>query len=1138
VVLVLFAAGGCGDGGGGSNPCASDPCKNGGVCSAITDDAYVCSCAKGYSGETCMVNVDDCTPNPCQNGATCADGVNDFTCNCAEGYSGPTCATNIDECASRPCQNGGTCTDGIAGFSCTCADGFTGATCGTNIDDCAPNPCQNGGTCTDGIDTFTCSCVAGYNGTTCQNNIDDCAPNPCQNGGVCTDQVNGFSCACPPGYEGNTCSGNIDDCSSNPCQNGGTCTDGINGYTCTCPAGYNGENCQNNVDDCAGTPCLNGGACTDLVNGFSCTCATGYDGTTCESCATGYQDNDQNGTCAPTCATSGLGNCSGHGTCSDTTGTAVCGCDQGYDGVNCESCATGYQDNDQNGACAPTCATSGLGNCSGHGSCSDATGTAVCGCTGGYVGTTCASCGAGTQDNDGNGVCTATCATSGLGNCSGHGSCSDATGTAVCGCTGGYVGTTCDSCGAGTQDNDGNGVCTATCATSGLGNCSGHGTCADTSGTAVCNCDPGFSGATCATPTISCTVPADAQVLWSHDVPVAANYDSAFDVPYSIDNRAALAAAPYNRVGYCFQLDGQWVYTEMDDFSGGDVDKTTLPVDHVFDRTVSRLTVDSNAAGVAKVTEIAGGAIEMWSNCYTEGANGAYDYDDNIDPSVDCYGSFQVHNGTSTVLAYNRWSGGGNADVGIGHNPNGQPDWTFRENAGTFSSRKLTAYIRNTAPPVTAGLAAHYSALDPTTITKDGGNLVSQWRDLSGNGRHLVNNGSGPVFTGGLINGHPAMNFEGNRGMITAPFPLTTAVTVFAAIQWRTPGPWGPIAHHGNRDTDWSMEENDFTGGVHFQSVNDNSGVEINLTSGQNYVLAGRITGATREFSATTTTTTIVSGSGNSIVEFSKPFFVGRSDNNEFSNAYIGEILYYNRSLSDAERAQVVSYLRARWGFALPTPTFLWLDATDRLTITKNGADQVSEWRDRSGLGRHAAVGGNTAPIWTPSVTPNGQPAILFNGPTVRLATPSVPSSPHMTIFATYKMDTNMDWGSIINQAHDTFFSIRHSHPCCGGGGNLNWHIRNENAQPLLPLSLGQWRLLTTLQDATTALMYFVGTGLSSSAPSAPINVGGSSITVGNAQSIAESMGGLITEIRAYASALTAIDRDAIERDLRGKHGL
>lgn len=40
-------------------------------------NGFSCSCVLGWTGPTCAVNVDDCTPNLCRNGATC--NVSPFT---------------------------------------------------------------------------------------------------------------------------------------------------------------------------------------------------------------------------------------------------------------------------------------------------------------------------------------------------------------------------------------------------------------------------------------------------------------------------------------------------------------------------------------------------------------------------------------------------------------------------------------------------------------------------------------------------------------------------------------------------------------------------------------------------------------------------------------------------------------------------------------------------------------------------------------------------------------------------------------------------------------------------------------------------------------------------------------------------
>lgn len=55
--------------------------------------------------------------------------MNGLPCTCAAGYSGINCDVNINECASNPCQNGGKCVDAVNGYACTCAGGYRGAHC-------------------------------------------------------------------------------------------------------------------------------------------------------------------------------------------------------------------------------------------------------------------------------------------------------------------------------------------------------------------------------------------------------------------------------------------------------------------------------------------------------------------------------------------------------------------------------------------------------------------------------------------------------------------------------------------------------------------------------------------------------------------------------------------------------------------------------------------------------------------------------------------------------------------------------------------------------------------------------------------------------------------------------------------------
>ena len=223
------------------------------------------------------------------------------------------------------------------------------------------------------------------------------------------------------------------------------------------------------------------------------------------------------------------------------------------------------------------------------------------------------------------------------------------------------------------------------------------------------------------------------------------------------------------------------------------------------------------------------------------------------------------------------------------------------------------------ALPVTAGLAAHYDARNALSIVKDGTGKVTEWKDLSGKGRHLTPNGPAPMFGDKLINGLPAIDFDGaDRRMATAGFPLTTEVTVFTVIQWRKSDGWGAIAHHGNRDMDWSLEQNAAKqpGTTHFQSGNDNNGAELTLLENTNYILFGRVAGTKRTYAAVGGGSSYVESTadGNTIGQGTKVLFVGSSEISEDSHAYIGQILYYDKPLSDDDKNAVLNYLRKSWG--------------------------------------------------------------------------------------------------------------------------------------------------------------------------------------------------------------------------------
>jgi sialate O-acetylesterase len=182
------------------------------------------------------------------------------------------------------------------------------------------------------------------------------------------------------------------------------------------------------------------------------------------------------------------------------------------------------------------------------------------------------------------------------------------------------------------------------------------------------------------------------------------------DIKYDEDNHANIPS-PFDRVAYFLELqrtDGSWdyVYVSMDAFTS-DLGKIGVPTLHSgahFQQNVANMSVYSNVKGIVNGAGLAGGNIEFWPNNYGP-ANSAgvpnasgdvYDFGDQPTDPADGYGSMQAHNhdAKQTLFALNHWSQGGGADLGIGNQPAGNPDWTFAGNAGTYQAKRLRILVR------------------------------------------------------------------------------------------------------------------------------------------------------------------------------------------------------------------------------------------------------------------------------------------------------------------------------------------------------------------------------------------------------------------------------------------------------------
>lgn len=118
-----------------ADPCASNPCANGGQCSAF-DSAYVCTCPPAFHGQTCKQDVNECArmPSPCLNSGVCVNEVGSYHCRCPQEFTGQHCDVPYTPCSPSPCLNGGTCVQkGDTTFDCSCLPGRSQLT-GTRVE--------------------------------------------------------------------------------------------------------------------------------------------------------------------------------------------------------------------------------------------------------------------------------------------------------------------------------------------------------------------------------------------------------------------------------------------------------------------------------------------------------------------------------------------------------------------------------------------------------------------------------------------------------------------------------------------------------------------------------------------------------------------------------------------------------------------------------------------------------------------------------------------------------------------------------------------------------------------------------------------------------------------------------------------
>lgn len=238
------------------------------------------------------------------------------------------------------------------------------------------------------------------------------------------------------------------------------------------------------------------------------------------------------------------------------------------------------------------------------------------------------------------------------------------------------------------------------------------------------------------------------------------------------------------------------------------------------------------------------------------------------------------------------------------------------------SPRLLRPRATGFSPKSIASLAAWYDASASSSITLNG-STVSQWSDLSGNGRHQVQATAArqPIYNATGLNGKGTLTTTGTQWMQAAAFESSAsgAYTAIMVIKSDNLGGLPAFFQRGITNDAHSLLITPVNT-WHARRGSGNSGslsVSPSIDQSRFYIVTTVFrSNLSRVYSGNTqgtdSTATVTVPSGNKVLTL----FALASD---FQSGWPGfaEFLYYHNELTLADQVKVRTYLSKKWGVTL-----------------------------------------------------------------------------------------------------------------------------------------------------------------------------------------------------------------------------